>query len=304
MKKIFTPVKMFAFVGIVATTALAYSFATAKTDDKDKKKTKVEKRIEVVDENGQKKVTITTIENGNKKVETFTGEAAEEYLRKEHSNKNGNLHMSFDFNIDTLLGKNSFDFNMDGFGEEFEKGIQEMVEELKKSGAQMQFDFKEMFKDWDSTFSNNNFKSYSFNFDNDLKDLDSLLKNFKFDIHINDEDKEITIDEPRKKRIIVAHSVVIEDLDKKKNAEKDLHISDLSFYPNPNAGNFNLRYKSESLDMIDISVIDLNGKTIYNERISATGTIIRNIELNEPSGTYILNLKQGKKHVSKKLIIK
>jgi Secretion system C-terminal sorting domain len=304
MKKIFTPVRLLAFAGILASTALVYSYASAQTDDKDKKKTKIEKKIEIVDENGQKKVTVTTIENGNKKIETFTGEEAEAYLRKEHGGNKGNFHMSFDFDMDTLLGKNSFDFNIDGFGEEFEKGMQEMMEELKKEGAQMQFDFKEMFKDMDSAFSGNNFKAYSFNFDHDFKNLDSILKNLNFDIHIEADDEAVNGNEPRKKRIIVAHSVVIEDMDKKKNAEKDLNITDLSFYPNPNGGNFNLRYKSESIDMIDISVVDLNGKTVYNERVSATGTIIRNIELNEPSGTYILNLKQGKKHVSKKLIIK
>ncbi len=304
MKKIFTPVRIIAFAGVIALSGLAYTYASAQTDDKDKKKTRTEKKIEIVEENGQKKVTVTTIENGNKKVETFTGQEAEEYLRKEHAGNNGNMHMSFDFNIDTTMGKNSFDFNTNGFGEEFEKGMQEMMEELKKEGAQMQFDFKEMFKDLDSTFSGNNFKAYSFNFDNDFKSLDSLLNNFDFDIHIEADDQSVNGNEPRKKRIIVAHSVVIEDMDNKRNAEKDLNITDLSFYPNPNAGTFNLRYKSESMDMIDISVVDLSGKTVYNERISATGTVIRNIELNEPSGTYILNLKQGKKHVSKKLIIK
>lgn len=304
MHKIFTPVRIVVFAGVLASTVLAYSYSYAQIDDKDKKKTKTEKRIEIVDENGQKKVTVTTIENGNKKVETFTGDAAEEYLRNQNNGSNGNLHMRFDFDIDTLNGKNSFDFSMNGFGEEFEKGIKELMEELHKEGSQMQFNFDEMFKGLDTAELNNNIKMFSFNFDKDMNNLDSILKGaFNFDIQLNDDDITKDPNHNNTKKIIIARSVVIEDMDKKKNAEKDLHISDLSFYPNPSAGNFNLRYKSESLDMIDISVNDLNGKTIYNERISATGTINRTIELNEPSGTYILNLKQGKKHVSKKLII-
>ena len=303
MKKYFTSVRILTMVGIIASSVLVYNLSFAQNDDKDKKKSKIEKRIEIIDENGEKKVTVTTIENGKKKVETYTGKDAEDYLKLQNNVNSGNMHMSFDFDLDTVGGKNSFDFKIDGFSDEFEKGIQEMVEELKKSGSQMQFDFKNLFKDLDSNFSNNNFKSYSFNFDDTKEIIDSIMNEFKFDIHINDKENEIYIDEPKKKTVIVSHSVVIEDLDKKKNAEKDLHITDLSFYPNPNGGMFNLKYKSESMDLIDISVIDLNGKTVYNERISAIGTVIRNIELEQPSGTYILNLKQGKKHASKKLII-
>jgi len=66
MHKIFTPIRLVVFTGILASTVLAYNYSYAQSDDKDKKKTKTEKRIEIVDENGQKKVTVTTIENGNK----------------------------------------------------------------------------------------------------------------------------------------------------------------------------------------------------------------------------------------------
>lgn len=310
MKQFFTPVKVFAFLGVFAATVFVSGYAFSQNDDKDKSKRKIEKRIEVTEENGEKKVVITTIENGNKKVETYTGNDAEEYLNSQEMGGNGGMHMSFDFDFDTLGGKSSFDFNMNGFGEELDKEIKKMVDELQKSGMHMQFDFDNMLKSLDSSFSNmgNNFKMYQYKFDdNDMKQLDSLLNGaFKFDFDIQvDEDENGNNDNnsTHRKRIIIAHSVVIEDMDKKKNAEKDLHVSDLSFYPNPNGGNFTLRYKSESMDMIDISVMDMNGKTVYNERVSATGTVLRNIELDQPSGVYILNLKQGKKQVSKKLII-
>lgn len=318
MNRIFTPVKIFAAIGVLATTALVLSFATGKTGDDDKnkkKKTKIEKRIEIVEENGEKKVTVTTIENGNKTVETFTGEKAEEYIRNNNGGAGQNFHMSFDFDIDTVLGRNSFDFSMNGFGKEFEEEMKKLFEELKSSQSQMQFDFDQMFKSMDSSFSQNNY-NYSFNFDQDqldqdLKELDSILKNIDINININGEDLDIEklIEEEanqngqaKKKTYIVTHSVVIEDMGKK-GAEKDLHVSDVSFYPNPNGGNFTLRYKSESLDMIDITVSDMNGRKVYNERVAATGTVLRNIELNEPSGTYILTLQQGNKKLSKKLII-
>jgi hypothetical protein len=309
MKQFFTPVKLLLVTGIVATGVLVSTLAFAQKGD-DKAKHKIEKRIEVTEENGEKKVTVTTIENGNKKVETYTGEKAEEYMNNQEMGGNGGMHMGFNFDFDTLDGKSSFDFNMNGFGEELDKELQKMADELQKSGMNMNFDFNNMFKSMDTSFSNmgNNFKMYKYQFDkNDLKDLDSLLKgafNFNFDMQVDeDETDDNKSSGPHKKRIIIAHSVVIEDMDKKKNAEKELHVSDLSFYPNPGGGNFTLRYKSESLDMIDISVLDMGGKTVYNERISATGTVLRNIELDQPAGVYILNLKQGKKQVSKKLVI-
>lgn len=318
MNRIFTPVRIFASIGILATTALLLSFAAGSTggdDDRNKKK-KTGKRIEIVEENGQKKVTVTTIENGKKTIETFTGEKADEYLREHHGGSGQNFHMSFDFDIDTVLGRNSFDFSMKGFGEEFEKEMRELMEELKSSSSQMQFDFDQMFKSFDTAFSNNQY-NYSFNFDHngfnhDMKELDSLLKNLDIHININGQDMNIQelMDEDNKngqhkKTIIIARSVVIEDVDKKnaKKTEEDLHVSDISFYPNPNGGNFTLRYKSESMDVIDIAVRDISGKIVYNERVSASGTVLRNIELNQPSGTYILTLKQGDKTLSKKLII-
>lgn len=42
----------------------------------------VKKKIEIDDKEGDKTVTVTTVENGEKSTETFTGEEAEEYLRE------------------------------------------------------------------------------------------------------------------------------------------------------------------------------------------------------------------------------
>lgn len=302
-----------ALLGIgVATSIIAvYSFGFKAGDD-DKKKKKTEKRIEIVEENGQTKVTVTTIEDGKKKVETYTGDEAQEFLNK-NNHGNSTMHMSFDFDFDTTLGKNSFDFSMNGFGEEFAKEMEEMMKELqtelKESGHELNMSLDELFKSFDTTFSNGNCKIYSYGLQNGMQQLDSILNNgsfnFNFDFDTNTDTDDEGENKPKKQRktVVIARSVVIEDVSKKKNAEKDLQVSDISFYPNPNGGNFSLRYKSESMDMIDIAVVDMQGRTVYNERISATGTILRNIELDQPAGTYILTLTQGKNKVSKKLII-
>lgn len=314
MKHLFTPLKMFAVAGVLSSVALVYSFGFSKTDDKNKTKRKIEKRIEIVDENGAKKVTVTTIENGQKKVETFTGEQAEDYIRNNnsHSTGTGNVHMRFNFDTDdTLNGKGAFDISMQGFGPEMEKEMQEvqkeiekMMEELGQAKMEMNFDFGDMFKSLDSSFAGNNFKTYSFNYGNSIDNLDSLLRNIDIDINIEDDGNTGDKKAPRihKRTVVVNHSVEMEDMGKK-DAEKDLNVSDISFYPNPNGGNFTLRYKSGSMEMIEIAIKDDKGKTLYGERISAAGIVLRNIELEDATGNYVLTLKQGKKQASKKLVI-
>lgn len=302
MKRIFTPVRIFSTLGVITTAVFVLSFVSGQGQSNDKDKTKKhrsEKRIEIVDENGQKKVTITTIENGNKTVETYTGEQAEEYMR---SNGNGNQNFQMHFDFDTTMGKNSFDFSMNGFGEEFSRDMKELMEELRSSNSQLNMDLNELLKSMDSSASGNHF-NYSFRFDQDaensLKDLDSLMKNLDINININGDDFSEKIREEAGKHT-KGRSVMIEDLGK--NDEKNMAISDVSFRPN-NEGNFTLRYKSQNMDMTEVTVMDESGKSLYNERISATGTVLRNIELPANSGNYQLTLKQGKKKMSKKLII-
>ncbi|MFZ1291520.1 MAG: hypothetical protein WAR79_15600 [Melioribacteraceae bacterium] len=55
----------------------------------DKIKNRIEKNVNVSEENSIKKVTVTTIENGEEKVETFIGEEAEKYLQKMESENDG-----------------------------------------------------------------------------------------------------------------------------------------------------------------------------------------------------------------------
>lgn len=55
----------------------------------DSVKNKIEKNVNVEEENGVKKVTVKTIENGKEKVETFVGDEAEKYLEKEKIDSKG-----------------------------------------------------------------------------------------------------------------------------------------------------------------------------------------------------------------------
>jgi len=55
----------------------------------------ITKKINVVVEDGNKKVTVTTKENGEEKTEVFEGDEADEYIKKMKS-ENGEINISID----------------------------------------------------------------------------------------------------------------------------------------------------------------------------------------------------------------
>jgi len=63
-------------------------------------------------------------------------------------------------------------------------------------------------------------------------------------------------------------------------------MSNIIIYPNPNSGNFSIDLSS--LERVSIKLLNLNGQTIY-KRDKINGGI-HNIEIDGPSGIYILEL--------------
>ncbi|WP_452225385.1 reprolysin-like metallopeptidase [Lacinutrix chionoecetis] len=75
-------------------------------------------------------------------------------------------------------------------------------------------------------------------------------------------------------------------------------------YPNPNNGNFNIKFNSNS-NKIGISVYDVRGRSVYDKSyINDSGTFDENINLgNVQSGLYLLNVNDGERTVTKKVIV-
>jgi hypothetical protein len=83
-------------------------------------------KINVEDENGEKTVTSTTIENGEKKVETFKGKEADEYLKKMEKDKEMIIDIEFDSDDDfNWVSVNSDSTNI-------EKKVEVKLEDGKK----------------------------------------------------------------------------------------------------------------------------------------------------------------------------
>lgn len=280
----------------------------------------ISKNIEVSDENGVKTVTVTTTENGNTTTEVYTGADADAFLDNEHSSaqwhqQNGAI---IDINIDTIVDGNhmiflndmmdggfNFEFDIDSLmskckvmmSGEFPEELKKMMEELEKNGIHMSHDF---IHDTiiESDGKTKHIKVIIEN-DEDLKgdgEEEIVIIRKGSDVNASG-DKNVKV-----KTIIIAHSVIMEDVpaEKKKNELDDVS---LSFYPNPGHGDFTLEFSIEDEDETIITIHDITGKIIYNETVKGKGDYKKKISLDEPSGVYIVKVQQGKKAMTKKLII-
>jgi len=84
----------------------------------------------------------------------------------------------------------------------------------------------------------------------------------------------------------------------------NLENEDFIVYPNPNKGNFTIRFVSSSPNDIKIYVYDLLGKKIFYKEYPSELNFNKTIELsNTLKGIYLVKIKDGEKETIKKLII-
>ncbi len=87
-------------------------------------------------------------------------------------------------------------------------------------------------------------------------------------------------------------------------ATSSFEINDFVLYPNPNTGNFTVRFTSSNASDIQVFVTDVLGRKIYNKKFKNTGDFIQNVQLeNVPSGTYIVTVVDGDRKGSSKIIV-
>jgi hypothetical protein len=84
----------------------------------------------------------------------------------------------------------------------------------------------------------------------------------------------------------------------------DNTLANFTLYPNPNKGNFTVQFNSSSSNEIAISVHDMRGRTILNNKYSNTGLFSQNVQLDQvQSGVYLVTVQDGDKKVVKRIII-
>jgi len=81
-------------------------------------------------------------------------------------------------------------------------------------------------------------------------------------------------------------------------------LQDFNIYPNPNNGNFNVQFTSNSSNEIKIGVHDLRGRLVLEQEYQNTGTFNQNVKLNGvQAGIYLVTVQDGDRRETKKIVI-
>lgn len=84
----------------------------------------------------------------------------------------------------------------------------------------------------------------------------------------------------------------------------NFEIDNLSVYPNPNNGTFNIGFSPKSGEEISIQVYDIRGRAIYENTYNSVGRFDEVIQLNHAeSGVYLLSISDGPQKVTKKIVV-
>lgn len=81
-------------------------------------------------------------------------------------------------------------------------------------------------------------------------------------------------------------------------------LDNFSIFPNPNSGNFNVKFNSNSSNQVEITVNDIRGRQVYNKTYNNNSLFNENIQLNGvETGVYIVTVKDGDRKENKKIVI-
>lgn len=82
-------------------------------------------------------------------------------------------------------------------------------------------------------------------------------------------------------------------------------LQDFSLYPNPNNGEFTVKFTSTSSEDIKINIHDIRGRQVYEKSFSNTGYFDQNINLDKiQAGVYLISITDGAKKTVKRIIVK
>ena len=84
----------------------------------------------------------------------------------------------------------------------------------------------------------------------------------------------------------------------------DNTLQNFAVYPNPNNGNFNVQFTSNSTNEVKVYVYDMRGRLILENSYANNALFNENIQLNNAqAGVYLLSVVDGDKKVAKKIVV-
>ncbi len=84
----------------------------------------------------------------------------------------------------------------------------------------------------------------------------------------------------------------------------EFEFKDFSLYPNPNNGNFTLKFTSASSNNIKINVFDMRGRNVFEKSYSNTGSFNQDINLDKvQAGIYLVSISDGDVKTVKRIVV-
>jgi subtilisin-like proprotein convertase family protein len=80
--------------------------------------------------------------------------------------------------------------------------------------------------------------------------------------------------------------------------------SSFAIFPNPNSGNFSIQYTSPTAGDVAVTVHDIRGRKVFENKYTNTGMFMQNIALNNAeTGIYLVTVQDGNKKMVKKIVV-
>ena len=87
-------------------------------------------------------------------------------------------------------------------------------------------------------------------------------------------------------------------------SNEDFQLENLSIYPNPSNGAFNILFDNATSDIVTVDVFDLSGRSVFTKDYETSATFNENVNLNNAAaGMYLVKIRDGNNTVTKKIII-
>lgn len=81
-------------------------------------------------------------------------------------------------------------------------------------------------------------------------------------------------------------------------------LEGFAVYPNPNKGNFTIKFNSASSNSVNVSIHDLSGRRIFENKYTNSGLFSENIQLDKvQAGIYLVSVQDGDRKEVKRIVV-